>query len=265
MLFSFVIPTYNRSEKVRRAINSILIQKNWSDCSEIIIVDDGSTDDTEQSLQKYLKHDQIKLIKHDVNSGVAQAKNTGIEHAQNQYAVLLDSDDLLKDGGLAYLKNLVLNKNYDLFFCGSMTLSDGNLLYDPSFYGPKTYLDLLKNSVGEYLPVARTSTLKNNLLRNLRGYESITWLNLSKNGAKLFFDREAIRLYDEQGEDRLSNRFNGLKNAAKMRDGYQYYLDEFAQDLKKYNYMEYLKVKLKLFSYQVIASFILKDEHNKGL
>ena len=109
MLFSFVIPTYNRSEKVRRAIDSILVQKNWSDCSEIIIVDDGSTDDTERSLQKYLKYDQIKLIKHDVNCGVAQAKNTGIEHAQNKYAVLLDSDDLLKDGGLAHLKNLVLN------------------------------------------------------------------------------------------------------------------------------------------------------------
>jgi hypothetical protein len=113
----------------------------------------------------------------------------------------------------------------------------------------------LKTSVGEYLPVARTSIMKNNLLRDLRGYESITWLNLSKNGAKLFFDREAIRLYDEDGDDRLSNRFNGLKNAAKMRDGYQFYLDEFAKDLKKYNYMEYLKVKIKLFSYQLIASF----------
>jgi glycosyltransferase involved in cell wall biosynthesis len=144
MLFSFVIPTYNRSEKVRRAINSILIQKNWSDCSEIIVVDDGSTDNTESSLQNYLKHDQIKLIKHDVNAGVAQAKNTGILHAKYQYSVLLDSDDLLKDGALVHLKNLVLNKNYDLFFCGSMTLNEGNLLYNPNFYGPKSYLDLLK-------------------------------------------------------------------------------------------------------------------------
>lgn len=260
MLFSFVIPTYNRSEKVRRAINSILIQKNWSDCSEIIVVDDGSTDNTESSLQNYLKHDQIKLIKHDVNAGVAQAKNTGILHAKNQYSVLLDSDDLLKDGALAHLKNLVLNKNYDLFFCGSMTLNEGNLLYNPNFYGPKSYLDLLKTSVGEYLPVVRTSILKNNLLRNLRGYESITWLNLSKNGAKLFFDHEAIRLYDEEGDDRLSNRFNGLKNAVKMRDGYQLYLDEFASDLKKYNYLEYLKVRIKLFSYQVIASFLPQNE-----
>lgn len=260
MLFSFVIPTYNRSEKVKRAINSILIQKNWSDCSEIIIVDDGSTDNTESSLQNYLKHDNIKLIKHQVNAGVAQAKNTGIEHAQNQYTVLLDSDDLLKDGALVHLKNLVLTNNYDLFFCGSMTLLDGILLYDPSFNGPKTYLDLLKTSVGEYLPVARTELLKKNLLKNLRGYESITWLNLSKNGAKLFFDSEAIRLYDEQGDDRLSNRFNGLKNAFKMREGYQLYLDEFAFDLKKHNYIEYLKINLKLFSYRVIASFLPKNE-----
>jgi len=256
MLFSFVIPTYNRSEKVRRAINSILNQKDWAACSEIIIVDDGSTDNTESSLQNYLKHGQIRLVKHAVNAGVAQAKNTGIEHAQNQYSVLLDSDDLLKEGALSHLKNLVLNKNYDLFFCGSMTLNHNKLLYDPCFYGPKSYLDLLKTPVGEYLPVARTSILKKNLLRNLRGYESITWLNLSKNGAQIFFDREAIRLYDEEGDDRLSNRFNGLLNAVKMRDGYQHYLDEFAHDLKKYNYMEYLKTKIKLLSYQLIA-FIL--------
>lgn len=252
MLFSFVIPTYNRSEKVRRAINSILSQKNWSDCSEIIIVDDGSTDDTESALQIYLKHDQINLYKHAVNQGVASAKNTGIKQAKNEFTVLLDSDDLLIENGLVHLKNLVLNKKFDVFFCGSMTLNGGRLLYNPEFHGPKTYLDLLKTSVGEYLPVIRTSILKNNLLRNLRGYESITWLNLSKNGASLFFDYKAIRLYDEKGNDRISNRLNGLKNAAKMRDGYQFYLDEFAKDLKKHNLKEYWKLRAKLFSYQMI-------------
>jgi hypothetical protein len=45
-----------------------------------------------------------------------------------------------------------------------------------------------------------------------------------------------------------------------MRDGYQLYLDEFASDLKKYNFLEYLKVRIKLLSYQLIASFLPKNE-----
>jgi glycosyltransferase involved in cell wall biosynthesis len=264
MLFSFVIPTYNRSEKVRRAIDSVVVQPNWSECSEIVIVDDGSTDGTEDSLQHYLKHDQIRLIKHDTNGGVAKAKNTGISNAVNKYVILLDSDDLLDDGGLAYLKNLVLNNDYDLFFCGTKALAGNKLLYDPEFNGSKTYPDLLMESVGEYLPVGRTQLMQDNLLSNLRGYESITWLNLAKKGSRLYFDREAIRLYDEDGDDRLSNRFNGLKNSTKMRDGYRLYLREFGTDLKKYNFKEYLKIRFKLSCYNLIGLAQLKFEHNEG-
>ena len=53
MLFSFVIPTYNRSQKVSRAIDSIINQQLWDLYAEIIVIDDGSTDDTELMLQKY--------------------------------------------------------------------------------------------------------------------------------------------------------------------------------------------------------------------
>jgi glycosyltransferase involved in cell wall biosynthesis len=259
MLFSFVIPTFNRSEKVKRAINSVINQSNWADIAEIIIVDDGSTDHTESALQIFLKHDQISLIKHLNNQGVAKAKNTGIIHAKNKFVVLLDSDDLLIQGGLNYLKNLVLNKKHDVFFCGTITLNGNKLLYDSLFKGEKSYYDLLKTSVGEYLPIVKSTLFKNNLLQNLRGYESITWLNFARNGAKIFFDSEAIRLYDEGGEDRLSNRFNGFKNASQMRDGYQTYLNEFGQDLKQYNFIEYLKITFKLFSYQIISSFTFQN------
>lgn len=262
MLFSFVIPTYNRSVKVRRAIGSILNQSNWSDCSEIIVVDDGSTDKTESELQEYLDQKQIKLIKHSKNKGVAQAKNTGILHAMNPYVVLLDSDDLLDRNGLDHLKELVLRNDYDLFFCGSRVLNGDRLMFDPHFKGVKTYYDLLKTPVGEYLPVCRTQVMKNNLLSDLRGYESVTWLNLAKKGYKLYFDHVPVRLYDDEGEDRLSNRFSGIKNAVKMRQGYVLYLKEFGMDLRDHNYKEYIKIKVKLFCYYLISLFLLKINHS---
>ncbi|HEY0668393.1 MAG TPA: glycosyltransferase family 2 protein [Sphingobacteriaceae bacterium] len=253
MLFSFVIPTYNRAKKVTRAIDSVLNQPDWAKSAEIIVVDDGSNDDTALELQKYLGKDQIRLINHSENLGVAKAKNTGIINARNEFVVLLDSDDLLTENGLDYLTRLVVNHDSDMFFCGTQILNSTKLMYDPSFRGLKSYYNLLKTPVGEYLPVCKTHILKNNLLNNLRGYESITWLTLAKKGCRIYFDGEPIRLYDNIGEDRLSNRFNGIKNSARMREGYSLYLKEFGADLKYFNYPEYLKMKLKLMCYYLMS------------
>lgn len=258
MLFSFVIPTYNRSAKVVRAIDSVISQPNWSNLSEIIVVNDGSTDDTEKILQPYLQKKQIRLVQHEKNKGVAAAKNTGILNSQNSYVVLLDSDDLLAKNGLSYLQSLVLQNNCDLFFCGTRVLNSNKLMYDLNFKGIKTYHDLLKTAVGEYLPVAKTMVIQKNLLHNLRGYESITWLGLAKQGYQIYFDNEPIRLYDDDGEDRLSNRFNGIKNAMKMRDGYAFFLQEFGLDLKNLNYTEYLKMNAKLLCYYMMSFSMFK-------
>src|SRR5690606_20219371 len=103
MLFSFVIPTYNRSQKVVRSIDSVLKQSDWQLYAEILVVDDGSTDSTQEVLKDYVTRHQIKLIKHEKNKGVAAAKNTGIQNASFEYVVLLDSDDELCENGLNYL------------------------------------------------------------------------------------------------------------------------------------------------------------------
>ena len=260
MLFSFVIPTYNRSSKIVRAIDSIIVQGNWERLSEIIVVDDGSTDGTALKLKPYIEKGQIRFIQHAKNLGVAAAKNTGILNSGNKYVVLLDSDDLLIENGLHYLENLVLQNRSDLFFCGTKVLNSDRLMYDLNFQGLKSYHDLLRASVGEYLPVAKTSIMKQNLLHNLRGYESITWLGLAKKGYQLYFDNEPIRLYDKEGDDRLSNRFNGIRNASKMKDGYTLYLKEFGLDLKSWNYIEYLKMHIKLFCYDMMSLSLFKSK-----
>jgi glycosyltransferase involved in cell wall biosynthesis len=85
-----IIPTFNRAAIVGRAIRSVLAQtfEDW----ELIVVDDGSTDGTEQGVRSFSDH-RIKYIRHERNRGGAAARNTGIRCARGEYVAFLDSDD----------------------------------------------------------------------------------------------------------------------------------------------------------------------------
>tara|TARA_R110002072_G_scaffold534_8_gene4285 strand:+ start:36606 stop:37439 length:834 start_codon:yes stop_codon:yes gene_type:complete len=90
MKISVVIPTYNRKETIKRAMDSVLSQSYQN--FELIIVDDGSTDETQEIINKFLPHEKIKVISID-NSGVSKARNIGIQNADSKWIAFLDSDD----------------------------------------------------------------------------------------------------------------------------------------------------------------------------
>ena len=92
---SVVITTYNRVSLVERALASVLAQSLPAD--EIIIVDDGSTDDTVSTLKSL--HPEVNLIQQD-NQGVSAARNTGISAARHDWIALLDSDDVWHENKL---------------------------------------------------------------------------------------------------------------------------------------------------------------------
>lgn len=87
-LISVVIPTYNRGYCIARAIESVL--KQTMQDYEVIVVDDGSTDDTAEKLQAFA--DRIAVVQ-GPHLGVSEARNTGIRRASGEYLAFLDSDD----------------------------------------------------------------------------------------------------------------------------------------------------------------------------
>jgi glycosyltransferase involved in cell wall biosynthesis len=87
---SVIIPTYNRAHLIGRSIQSVLDQ-TYRDF-EIIVVDDGSTDNTEEIVKRF-NDDRIRYIKHDTNRGAGAARNTGIKAARGKYIAFHDSDD----------------------------------------------------------------------------------------------------------------------------------------------------------------------------
>ena len=103
---SFIIPAYNCDQYIQKCIESIEKQEIQNDY-EIIVINDGSTDNTEQILKKYAnKNDKIKYI-YQENKGATYARNRGIEEANGKWVIFLDADDELEDN---MINNIDLEK-----------------------------------------------------------------------------------------------------------------------------------------------------------
>jgi glycosyltransferase involved in cell wall biosynthesis len=109
---SVIIPTYNRADLIGQALESALAQTYPAD--EIIVVDDGSTDDTEQVVAQYAG--RVRYMR-QVNAGPSAARNRGIQASSGDFIALLDSDDLwVKDRLERQLSALTLHPDLDFIF-----------------------------------------------------------------------------------------------------------------------------------------------------
>ena len=125
--FSIILPTYNRAYLLPKAIESVLSQTfvDW----ELIIVDDGSTDNTKELIEAY-SNERIRYI-YQINQERSAARNKGIENATGEYICFLDSDDYFLPEKLETIFSFIQQKNekkaifYDgiAFQLGSKTTS----------------------------------------------------------------------------------------------------------------------------------------------
>jgi glycosyltransferase involved in cell wall biosynthesis len=214
MRFSFVMPTYNRGYCIAASLQSILAQAD--DNAEIIVVDDGSTDDTATVIQN-LAAPQIRYFRLPENGGTNNAKNLGATQAQGEWLVFLDSDDLLLPGGLELIsQNITSQPRADLFFFPCLNWEGKSTVANPNFEGFVSYADLLRGKArGEYLPVVKKKAFQTcRFLPDVQGAEGISWLSLARTQA-CFVSSEAARAYNHQATDRISAGGNRQDQARK--------------------------------------------------
>lgn len=125
MTISVIVPVYNVEKVLYHCIDSILNQI-FNDF-ELILVDDGSTDNSGRICDEYAGKDTRAKVIHKQNGGVSSARNAGIEAAKGEYICFVDSDDYLESN---YLKELVETKkkypDFDNVWCGFQTVEDYN-------------------------------------------------------------------------------------------------------------------------------------------
>jgi len=125
-MISITIPTHNRAHLISRAILSIQHQtfKDW----ELIVVDDGSIDNTPEVTKNFLQDKRIKYIQKK-NTGAAHSRNVGVENSKYDYISFLDSDDEAKPDWLTKIYTAISLNKASVICCGCETLDqDGNLL-----------------------------------------------------------------------------------------------------------------------------------------
>ena len=132
---SVLMPVFNQASFIRMAITSLLCQthQNW----ELIIINDGSTDNLNESIASFLQDERIKLLNNEKNEGLGYSLNKGLENAQYDYIAYLPADDIYYKNHLESLLESI-NQDFDLAHAGMLCLS-GLSFNDNDNFGKKVY------------------------------------------------------------------------------------------------------------------------------
>lgn len=260
MKFSIIMPTFNRVHTIERAIKSIQLQnyENW----EIIIIDDGSTDDTEKVLKNYLRCDnRIKYFKMDQNSGVGKARNFGFKNisTDSEWIGFLDSDDIFVDNAFELMKNKIEEFSEIKHFSFSTQYQNGEkacYIKHDNFLGSfETVLGKNNDVFGEFNSLLHRSIIEDgfHFEESVNGYEWIAWLRLSKKNFKhLYTTSTIIRIYVNEGESLLRTSNKDKKYYKNAKKGIELIFSEFGSDLKKNNKYKYSIYLYTLGNYNLL-------------
>ena len=110
---SIIVPIYNSEKYLKKCIDSIINQTKKE--LEIILINDGSTDNSEKIIKEY-KDKRIKYIK-NTNQGIGTTRNQGIKEATGKYLMFIDSDDYIENNACELLYNKAEKDNLDMVVC----------------------------------------------------------------------------------------------------------------------------------------------------
>lgn len=213
-LVSIITPVYNADRFIKETIESVQQQtyKNW----EMILVDDLSTDKSEEIIKSMQKEDsRIRYIKLKQNSGAAIARNIAIEKARGRYIAFLDSDDLWKYNKLEKQIKFMRENNYGFTFTSYELMSEDGTNLNKIVKVPQkiNYDGLLKNTIIGCLTVVIDRELvldfKMPLLR--KGQDTATWLKILRNYPYAYSIDENLAKYRLVEGSISSNKLGALK------------------------------------------------------
>ena len=115
-MISVIIPIYNSEKYLSKCISSVL-EQTYKDL-ELILVDDGSTDNSLNICNDFAERDSRIVVVHQKNAGVSAARNNGLKNAKGDFITFVDSDDYVENDWLELLFKAITEKNAEVAVCG---------------------------------------------------------------------------------------------------------------------------------------------------
>lgn len=260
MKISIVMASYNYASIIGEAIESVINQtyKDW----ELIIVDDGSTDNSVEVIKRYLSDNRIKLYINEKNLGLAKTVRKGIQYSTSDWIAFLESDDKFFPNALEE-KVKAISKNADIIFTNLELIGNENLklLYLQHFENIKTYWKLLINTgfvenFAQYIsnvnliPTFSVVMVKKNLLMKCKfnslcksSLDYFLWAQLSL--YKVYYIDKKLtywRLHDDSYINR--DKQNWLKKYIFNIIIYSYTIKNYNRILQFFKLLHYIRARL---------------------
>lgn len=207
-LISVIVPVYNVEEYLEECLNSILLQTYTN--LEILIVNDGSTDNSLEILQKFSQKDSRITIFTKENGGLSSARNLAIDEAKGEYFTFIDSDDYIEENYIEYLMKSLIDNEADISIVNSYHMingkrkdiinNDGNV----SIFSRREVLERMYSKENDFIGIlqsAQGKLYKKKLFKNIRyplgkKYEdAFTTYKLYLNSKKIVYTNIALYAY----------------------------------------------------------------------
>ena len=216
-LISIIIPCFNAEKTLEKCLKSV-VQQSYANL-EIIIIDDGSTDETSLIYNKFQSNDERILVLKQQNSGVSKARNTGVKAATGDYICFVDSDDWAELNYCSELYSLLVGENADISIVeASYEDENGNVLCskpisdEKIFDGNRALVLLLEDQEIQSHPwgkLFKADLLKNvHFPENLKCFEDYSTLfKIFNKAVKVVKSNEKLYHYIQR-EDSLSHNLS---------------------------------------------------------
>jgi glycosyltransferase involved in cell wall biosynthesis len=234
---SVVIPAHNAAGTLPATISSVLAQ-TWQEF-EIVVVDDGSIDDTETALRRLTSDSRILYVRQE-QLGPAAARNLGIERARGAYVAFLDSDDLWLP---QYLQTMVdvleADEDAALAYTDAWRLDDATkriyrrtaMASQAPPHSPPRDPDALLQALLEHNFVYTSTTVRKSVLDEVGGFRSLTrsedyelWLRVAANGRRFVRAPGLLAVYRDRAGSRMHDPGAMLRG---RREIYRLVIDEY--------------------------------------
>ena len=241
---SIIMPAFNCEKFIDQSIESVINQsyQNW----ELLIVNDGSTDNTKDIVESYAKHDsRISLINFEDNQGAAISRNVAVDQAKNRFLAFLDSDDVWKPEKLEkQLKFMRINNcTFSCTYYGKIDEMNNEIKKIIRSKDISDYGEVLKNCPGNSTVIYDSVLLGKFYIDNIKKRNDfVMWLKVIKKAEFLYCLDEVLSYHRERSGSLSGNKISLLK--------YQWQV---------YRYIEKLSaghsIKLILYKFLKIVSF----------